>query len=83
MKYTYGVQTVRIKGTGGILAKAKIIGPCEERTDSEAKEYWHNNDWKIPGSGIPLEVIEVRLTRGFIMRTDLLKHQKLNSLFTY
>ncbi|MDG4850855.1 HNH endonuclease [Peribacillus frigoritolerans] len=70
------------RGTGGIIAKAKILGLHNNRTDDEnAKDYWHTDDWENPYLAVKLEVLEVRLKAGFISRLSLLEHPVLKDLF--
>ncbi|MFJ7931519.1 HNH endonuclease [Peribacillus sp. NPDC096448] len=70
------------QGTGGILAKAKVVGLHNDRTDDEnAKAYWHTDDWENPYLAVKLEVLEVRLEAGFISRLSLLEHPVLKDLF--
>ena len=69
------------RGTGGILAKAKVVGLPNERTDDEnAKDYWHTDDWENPYLAVKLEVLDVRLEDGFISRLSLLEHPVLKDL---
>lgn len=70
-----------LRGTGGILAKARVISLPQERTDDEnAKDYWHTDDWENPYLAVKLEVLEVRLEAGFISRLSLLEHPVLKDL---
>jgi hypothetical protein len=69
------------RGTGGILAKAKVVGlPNETTDDDNAKNYWHTDDWEDLYLAVKLEVIEVRLEEGFINRLSLLEHPILKDL---
>ncbi|MFJ8243693.1 HNH endonuclease [Peribacillus asahii] len=69
------------RGTGGILAKTRVVGlPQERPNDESAKDYWHNEDWKKPYLGVKLEVLEVKILEGFIRRSSLLDHHVLNEL---
>jgi hypothetical protein len=69
------------RGTGGILAKAKVVGLPNDITDNEsAKDYWHTDDWENQYLAVKLEVIEVRLKEGFISRLSLLEHPVLKDL---
>lgn len=69
------------RGTGGILAKARVVSLPKERTDDEnAKDYWHTDDWANPYLAVKLEVLEVRVENGFISRLFLLEHPVLKDL---
>jgi hypothetical protein len=69
------------RGTGGILAKAKVVGLPNERTDDEyAKDYWHTDDWENSYLAVKLEILEVKLEDGFISRLSLLEHPILKDL---
>jgi hypothetical protein len=69
------------RGTGGILAKAKVVGLPNDRTDDEnAKDYWHTDDWENTYLAVKLEVLEVKLEDGFISRLSLLGHPVLKDL---
>lgn len=68
------------RGTGGIIARTIVIGAIEERTDGEAKELWLTDGWAIPELRIPLRVLEVRLSNGFIPRLFLESHPILKDL---
>ncbi|AZU64999.1 hypothetical protein CHR53_15540 [Neobacillus mesonae] len=69
------------RGTGGILAKARVVGLPKDRTDDEnAKEYWHSDDWENSYLVVKLEVLEVRIEEGFISRLSLLEHSVLKDL---
>jgi len=69
------------RGTGGILAKARVMSLPTERIDDEnAKYYWHTDDWANPYLAVKLEVQEVRLEDGFISRLSLLEHPVLKEL---
>lgn len=69
------------RGTGGILAKARVISLPEERADDEnAENYWYTDEWKNPYLAIKLEVLQVRLEDGFISRLSLLEHPVLREL---
>ncbi|WP_199426914.1 HNH endonuclease [Thermaerobacillus caldiproteolyticus] len=69
------------RGTGGILAKARVVGLPQERTDDEsAKDYWRTDDWANPYLAVKLEVLEVRLNEGFINRLSLIEHPVLKDL---
>lgn len=71
----------RQRGTGGILAKTRVVSVPQERTDDEnAKDYWHTQDWENSYSAVKLEVLEVRLEDGFISRLSLLDHPVLKDL---
>ncbi|WP_312471234.1 HNH endonuclease [Neobacillus sp.] len=69
------------RGSGGILAKARVVSLPEEKTDDEnAKDYWNIDDWANPYLAVKLEVLEVRLEEGFINRLSLLEHPLLKDL---
>lgn len=69
------------QGSGGILAKARVIGLPNDRTDDEnAKDYWHTDDWANSYLAVKLEVLDVRLEEGFISRISLLEHPVLKEL---
>ena len=69
------------RGTGGILAKARVVSLPTERTgDENAKDYWHTDDWANPYLAVKMEVLEVRLEDGFISRLSLLEHPVLKDL---
>jgi predicted restriction endonuclease len=63
------------------LAKARVVGLPQERTDDEsAKDYWRTDDWANPYLAVKLEVLEVRLNEGFINRLSLIEHPVLKDL---
>ena len=69
------------RGTGGILAKARVISLPEERNNDEtAQNYWYTNEWENPYLAVKLEVLQVRLEDGFISRLSLLEHPVLKEL---
>ena len=69
------------RGTGGILAKARVISLPEERADDEnAKNYWYTQDGTNSYLAVKLEVLQVRLEDGFISRLALLEHPVLKEL---
>lgn len=69
------------RGTGDILAKARVVSLPKERTDDEnAKDYWHTDDWENSYLAVKLEVLEVKLEEGFISRLSLLEHPVLKDL---
>lgn len=69
------------RGTGGILAKAKVVNLPNDRTDNEsAKDYWRTDDWTNSYLAVKLEVLDVRLEEGFISRISLLEHPVLKKL---
>lgn len=69
------------RGTGGILAKAKVVSlPQEETDDENAEDYWHTDDGANSYLAIKLEVLDVRLGEGFISRLSLLEHPVLKNL---
>lgn len=69
------------RGTGGILAKARVVSlPQEETDDENAEDYWHTDDGTNSYQAIKLEVLKVRLNDGFISRLSLLKHPILKDL---
>lgn len=67
-------------GSGGIIARAMVIGPCVIRTDEDAVSYWYTEDWKSPGIGVPLEVLEVKSEEDIIKRQYLKEHPLLKDL---
>ena len=68
------------RGTGGILARAIVVGAIVERIDEDAKDLWLTNDCALPGFAIPLKVLEVKLKEGFISRLSLEAHPILKGL---
>jgi predicted RNA-binding protein with PUA-like domain len=69
------------QGTGGILAKARVVSlPLERADDENAKDYWHTDDWENSYLAVKLEVIDIRLESGFISRVSLLNHSVLKDL---
>lgn len=69
------------RGTGGIIAKCKIVSlPLERADDSNSKDYWHTDDWENPYLAVKLEVLDVRLEEGLISRLSLLEHPVLKEL---
>lgn len=69
------------RGTGGILAKCKIVSlPLERADDSSSNEYWRTDDWRNSYLAVKLEVLDVKLEVGFIFRLSLLEHPILNDL---
>lgn len=69
------------KGTGGIIAKCKIVSfPLERTDDSDAEEYWYTDDWVDSYLAVKLEVLEVRIGQEFISRLSLLEHPILKGL---
>lgn len=69
------------RGTGGILAKARVVClPTEQTDDTSSDNYWHVEDESNSYLGIKLEVKEVRKTDGFISRLSLLEHDILKDL---
>jgi hypothetical protein len=72
------------RGTGGILAKAKVASLTQERADDRnAADYWHTDDWDNPYLAVKLEVLEFRLEEGFISRLSLLEHPVLKELLIH
>lgn len=72
------------RGTGGILAKARVVGLPQERAgDRSAEDYWHTDDWQSPYLAVKLEILEVRLEEGFISRLSLLDHPVLKDLLIH
>lgn len=72
------------RGTGGILAKCKVVSlPQERANDDSAKEYWHTDDMNQSGLVVKLEVLEVRPSEGFISRKVLLDHEILKDLLIH
>lgn len=70
----------RKKAGAGIFAKAIVASLPITRTDEDAKQYWHTDDWSKPGLGVKLTIQEKRLNNGFISRDYLLTHPILNTL---
>ncbi|MDG0059013.1 HNH endonuclease [Priestia sp. P5] len=69
------------RGTGGILAKAKVISlPVERTNDETAQNYWYTDEWKNPYLAVELEVLQVKWEGGFINRLSLLEHPVLKDL---
>lgn len=69
------------KGSGGILAKCKIVSfPLDRTDDHDARDYWHTDDWTESYLAVKLEVLEVKLSEGFISRLSLLENSKLKDL---
>ncbi|OHY76653.1 HNH endonuclease [Priestia aryabhattai] len=69
------------RGTGGILAKARVISLPEERTNDETSQnYWYTDEWENPYLAVKLEVLQVRLEDEFISRLSLLEHPVLKKL---
>ncbi|XIH38680.1 hypothetical protein C1N68_14050 [Priestia aryabhattai] len=69
------------RGTGGILAKTRVISlPTESTNDETAQNYWHTDEWENPYLSVKLEVLQVRLEDGFISRLSLLEHPVLKEL---
>jgi 5-methylcytosine-specific restriction enzyme A len=72
------------KGTGGVLAKCKVVSlPVNRTDDSSSEEYWHTDDWSNSYLAIKLEVQEVKLSEGFISRVSLLEHPILKDLLIH
>jgi 5-methylcytosine-specific restriction enzyme A len=72
------------KGTGGILAKCKVVSlPVNRTDDSSSEEYWHTDDWSNSYLAIKLEVQEAKLSEGFISRVSLLEHPILKDLLIH
>jgi predicted RNA-binding protein with PUA-like domain len=70
-------------GTGGIIARGIISGSPMARTDEEAKQFWHSEDWSVPGVGIPIELQEIKLFSGFLSRPTLLQNERLKDLLIF
>jgi 5-methylcytosine-specific restriction protein A len=69
------------RGTGGILAKARVISlPAKRTNDETAQNYWYTDNWKNPYLAVKLEVLQVRWEGGFISRLSLLEHSVLKGL---
>ncbi|MFE0620055.1 HNH endonuclease [Priestia aryabhattai] len=69
------------RGTGGVIAKCKIVSlPLQREDDSGAKDYWYTDDWAYSYLAIKLEVLEVKLEDEFINRLSLLEHPVLKEL---
>jgi 5-methylcytosine-specific restriction enzyme A len=72
------------KGTGGVLAKCKVVSlPVNRTDDSSSEEYWHTDDWSNSYLAIKLVVQEVKLSEGFISRVSLLEHPILKDLLIH
>jgi predicted RNA-binding protein with PUA-like domain len=72
------------RGTGGILAKARVVSLPTSRTDDKnAKDYWHTDDWENPYLAVKLEVLEERIEEGFISRLSLLENPVLKDLLIH
>jgi hypothetical protein len=67
-------------GSGGLIARGVIIGTPTMRTDEEAKQYWKSDDWKEPGLGVPIELLEVKVSNGFISRAVIQQNKVLEDL---
>ncbi|MCM3020096.1 EVE domain-containing protein [Priestia megaterium] len=69
------------RGTGGILAKARVVSlPQERPNDESANNYWHTQDWTNPYLAVELEVLHVKIEDGFVSRLSLLEHPILKEL---
>lgn len=69
------------RGTGGILAQARIVSlPQENPNDESPKDYWYTQDRSASYLAVKLEVLEVRFLEGFISRLSLLEHPVLKDL---
>ncbi|MEM1505387.1 HNH endonuclease [Domibacillus sp. 8LH] len=69
------------RGSGGILAKARVVTSPKERTDDEnAKDYWKTDAWTNSYLAVKLEVLDVKLKEGFISRLSLLEYPVLKDL---
>lgn len=69
------------RGTGGIIAKCKIVNlPIERANDSDARNYWHTDDWSKPYLAVKLEVLDVKIDEGSISRMELQEHPLLKEL---
>ncbi|WP_277469724.1 MULTISPECIES: HNH endonuclease [unclassified Paenibacillus] len=64
----------------GIVARGVINGSPIIRIDEEAKQYWKSTDWNVPGLGVPIELLEVKVSDGFIPRTDIKLNKALENL---
>jgi 5-methylcytosine-specific restriction enzyme A len=72
------------KGTGGVLAKCRVVSlPVDRTDDSNSQDYWNNDDWSNSYLAIKLEVQEVNLREGFISRISLLEHSVLKDLLIH
>ncbi|WP_255293570.1 HNH endonuclease [Priestia megaterium] len=69
------------RGTGGILAKTRVVSlPAERINDETTQNYWYTDEWKNPYLAVKLEVLQVRWEDGFISRLALLEHPVLKRL---
>ncbi|WP_426355502.1 HNH endonuclease [Exiguobacterium sp. R-39] len=69
------------RGTGGILAKTKVVGLPKEKTgDENSKGYWYTNSRSNEKFVIELEVLQTRLEESLISRSEILNHPTLNDL---
>lgn len=69
-----------IKNSGGIIAKAIVIGIECPRNVEDSKEYWKTEEWSNIESRVDLTVLEVRKDIGMIKRTNLLNYETLENL---
>jgi len=67
------------KDTGGIIARARVVGSPEEMSGQELKSYYRTTEWRHVGIGVWLDILEVKLGDGMIKRSSLLTHPILRS----
>ncbi|WP_409304704.1 EVE domain-containing protein [Peribacillus sp. SCS-155] len=69
------------RGTGGILAKTRVVElPANHTESEETQNYWYTDDWDNDYLAVKLEVQEVRLENGFVNRISILEHETLKEL---
>lgn len=68
------------RGSGGIIARARVVGWPEEISGQGLRRYYRNSEWKRSGIGVWLHILEVRLGDGMIKRSSLLTHPVLKDL---
>lgn len=69
------------KGTGGILAQARVVSlPQESTNDESTNDYWRTQDDTSSYLAVKLKVLDIRFLNGFISRLSLLEHPVLKRL---
>lgn len=69
------------KGTGGILAQARVVSlPQESPNDESPNDYWRTQDGTNSYLAVKLKVLDIRFLNGFISRLSLLEHPVLKDL---
>lgn len=69
------------KGTGGILAQARVVSlPQESTNDESTNDYWRTQDDTSSYLAVKLKVLDIRFLNGFISRLSLLEHPVLKDL---